>query len=208
MSSAGDGGEPSRERASGSPAHAREAREDGLPLPRQLGRARPEPAHLVEEAARLGLRSCQRGLASRSNSPLEIGAALSNGRDGVVDSRPGGAAARSARARSRRAVRVRRCGGAGSGRGRRAGARGTVGRRRGARRSETAAGGSARLASLDLDRVCSFQYQATVLNDNTVRLAGKVIDIPPGPGRRSYGTVLNELDRVITPAFISYSGSK
>lgn len=39
---------------------------------------------------------------------------------------------------------------------------------------------------LDLLRVCSFRYDATVLKDNTVRLAGMVLDIPPGPGRRSY----------------------
>lgn len=34
----------------------------------------------------------------------------------------------------------------------------------------------------DLERVCSFYYEATVLNDNTVHLGGVVvIDIPPGP---------------------------
>jgi transposase len=39
---------------------------------------------------------------------------------------------------------------------------------------------------VDLDRVCSFRYEATVLNDHTVRLAGMVLDIPPGPRGRSY----------------------
>ena len=39
----------------------------------------------------------------------------------------------------------------------------------------------------DLDRLCSFRYEATVLRDNTVRLGGSmVIDIPPGPRRCSY----------------------
>jgi transposase len=38
----------------------------------------------------------------------------------------------------------------------------------------------------DLARTCSFQYEATVLADNTVRLAGMVIDIAPGPRKRSY----------------------
>lgn len=38
----------------------------------------------------------------------------------------------------------------------------------------------------DLARNCSFHYEATVLPDNTVRLAGMVIDIPPGPRKRSY----------------------
>jgi hypothetical protein len=41
----------------------------------------------------------------------------------------------------------------------------------------------------DLARVCSFRYEATVLNDNTVRLAGIVLDIPPGPRKRSYAGV-------------------
>jgi transposase len=39
---------------------------------------------------------------------------------------------------------------------------------------------------LDLRRVCSFCYAATVGNDNAVRLEGLVIDIPPGPRGRSY----------------------
>ena len=40
---------------------------------------------------------------------------------------------------------------------------------------------------IDLDRLCSFRYEATVLRDNTVRLGGSiVIDIPPGPRRCSY----------------------
>lgn len=43
-----------------------------------------------------------------------------------------------------------------------------------------------RLRPEQLSRVCSFRYSATVLNDNTVRLGGLVLDIPPGPGQRSY----------------------
>ena len=39
---------------------------------------------------------------------------------------------------------------------------------------------------LDLGRICAFTYEATVLNDNTVRIQGRVIDIPPGPGGRGY----------------------
>lgn len=40
---------------------------------------------------------------------------------------------------------------------------------------------------LDLARICSFRYEATVLKDNTVRLGGTVVlDIPPGPRARSY----------------------
>ena len=39
---------------------------------------------------------------------------------------------------------------------------------------------------LDLDRIISFRYLATVGNDNTVRLGGLILDIPPGPHGRSY----------------------
>jgi transposase len=35
-------------------------------------------------------------------------------------------------------------------------------------------------------QLVSFAYEATVANDNTVRLGGFVLDIPPGPHRRSY----------------------
>ncbi len=39
---------------------------------------------------------------------------------------------------------------------------------------------------LDLDRLCSLYTAATVLNDNTVRTQGTVLQIPPGPGGRGY----------------------
>jgi transposase len=39
---------------------------------------------------------------------------------------------------------------------------------------------------LDVERICSFQYQATVGNDNAVRLAGVVLDIPEGPNHKGY----------------------
>ena len=38
----------------------------------------------------------------------------------------------------------------------------------------------------DLERILAMSYRATVHNDNTVRFAGRVIDIPPGPRQRSY----------------------
>jgi hypothetical protein len=38
----------------------------------------------------------------------------------------------------------------------------------------------------DLERICAFRHEAKVLNDNTVRIRGRVIDIPPGPGGRGY----------------------
>ncbi len=39
---------------------------------------------------------------------------------------------------------------------------------------------------MNLDRVCSLRYEAKVGNDNAVRFSGRVFDIPPGPGKRSY----------------------
>ncbi len=43
-----------------------------------------------------------------------------------------------------------------------------------------------RALKVDADEACAFLYEATVGNDNAVRLAGEVIDIPPGPKARSY----------------------
>jgi transposase len=39
---------------------------------------------------------------------------------------------------------------------------------------------------LDVERLCSFHYRATVGNDNAVRLAGVILDIPEGPNHRGY----------------------
>jgi hypothetical protein len=39
---------------------------------------------------------------------------------------------------------------------------------------------------LDLDRILSFCYERVVARDNTVRLEERLIQIPPGPRRRSY----------------------
>jgi transposase len=49
----------------------------------------------------------------------------------------------------------------------------------------------------DLERVCSFHYEATVLNDNTVRLEGMIIDVPPGPRKRSYAGARIELRQLL-----------
>ena len=40
--------------------------------------------------------------------------------------------------------------------------------------------------ALDLDRILSFRYERVVARDNTVRLEERLIQIPPGPMRRSY----------------------
>jgi transposase len=50
---------------------------------------------------------------------------------------------------------------------------------------------------LNLERIISFRYDVTVRNDNTVRLAGILIDIPPGPGGRSYAQARVEVRQLL-----------
>lgn len=38
---------------------------------------------------------------------------------------------------------------------------------------------------VDVERICSFGYEATVGNDNAVRLGGMILDIPAGPRRQA-----------------------
>jgi hypothetical protein len=50
---------------------------------------------------------------------------------------------------------------------------------------------------VDVDRICSFRYQATVGNDNAVRLGGIILDIPPGPRHRGYGKTRVEVRHLL-----------
>ena len=50
---------------------------------------------------------------------------------------------------------------------------------------------------LDVDRICSFRYEATVGNDNAVRLSGMILDIPPGPRRRGYARARVEVRQLL-----------
>ncbi len=62
---------------------------------------------------------------------------------------------------------------------------------------------------MDLERVCSFHYEATVLKDNTVRLGGNiVIDIPPGPRKRSYAGVRVEVRQLLDTSWRVYSSEQ
>jgi len=62
---------------------------------------------------------------------------------------------------------------------------------------------------LDLDRACSFRYEATVLKDNTVRLGGTIVlDIPPGPRRRTYADQRVEVRQVLDGSWRVYSGDR
>jgi hypothetical protein len=50
---------------------------------------------------------------------------------------------------------------------------------------------------LDIDRICSFHYQATVGNDNALRLGGMILDVPPGPRRQGYATKRVEVRQLL-----------
>jgi hypothetical protein len=50
---------------------------------------------------------------------------------------------------------------------------------------------------LDVDRTCSFRYAATVGNDNTVRLGGMILDVPPGPRHRGYDKARVEVRQLL-----------
>ncbi|NIO09888.1 MAG: hypothetical protein GTO40_18545 [Deltaproteobacteria bacterium] len=39
---------------------------------------------------------------------------------------------------------------------------------------------------LDVERICSFRYEGTVGNDNAVRVAGVILDIPPAANHTGY----------------------
>ena len=62
---------------------------------------------------------------------------------------------------------------------------------------------------IDLDRICAFHYEATVLRDNTVRLGGSiVIDIAPGPRRRSYADKRVEVRHLLDGTWRVYWGEQ
>jgi hypothetical protein len=57
---------------------------------------------------------------------------------------------------------------------------------------------------LDLDRIISFRYRTVVANDNTARLGGLIIDIPPGPHRRSYAREKVEVRQLLDGSWRIY----
>lgn len=57
---------------------------------------------------------------------------------------------------------------------------------------------------LDLERICSFYYQGTVQNDNSVRVEGHAIDIPAGPGGRSYAKARVEVRQLLDASWRVY----
>ena len=61
---------------------------------------------------------------------------------------------------------------------------------------------------IDIDRVISFRYAATVANDNTVKVGGTTIQIPPGPKGRSYAKAKVEVRRLLNGSWRVYYGDR
>ncbi len=57
---------------------------------------------------------------------------------------------------------------------------------------------------LDLDRIVSIQYRCTVGNDNAVRLGEMILDIAPGPQRRSYAKEKVEVRQLLDGSWRVY----
>lgn len=57
---------------------------------------------------------------------------------------------------------------------------------------------------LDLDRMISFRYRSVVGNDNSVRIGGLILDLPPGPHRRSYAKAHVEVRQLLNGSWKVY----
>ena len=60
-------------------------------------------------------------------------------------------------------------------------------------------------SELDLDRIISFRYRSVVGNDNSVRIGGLIIDLPPGPHGRSYAKAQVEVRQLLNGSWRVYS---
>jgi transposase len=57
---------------------------------------------------------------------------------------------------------------------------------------------------LDLDRIISFRYRSVVGNDNSVRIGGLILDLPPSPNRRSYAKAHVEVRQLLDGSWRVY----
>ncbi len=57
---------------------------------------------------------------------------------------------------------------------------------------------------LDLDRMISFRYRSVVGNDNSVRIGGLTLDLPPGPNQRSYAKAQVEVRQLLDGSWRVY----
>ena len=58
--------------------------------------------------------------------------------------------------------------------------------------------------AIDVDRICSFRYEATVGNDNANRLGGMILDIAAGPRNRGYAKARVEVRQLLDGRYRVY----
>ena len=58
--------------------------------------------------------------------------------------------------------------------------------------------------AIDVDRICSFRYEATVGNDNAIRLGGMILDIAAGPRNRGYAKARVEVRQLLDGRYRVY----
>ena len=63
-------------------------------------------------------------------------------------------------------------------------------------------------SGLDLNRILAFHYEATIGNDNAIRFAGMLIDVPPGPSKTSYAGAKSELRQLLDGSWRVYHKDK
>jgi len=56
----------------------------------------------------------------------------------------------------------------------------------------------------DLERICCFKYQRSVGHDNTIQLAGRLLQLEPGPGGRSYAGVRVDVHALLNGTLTVY----
>jgi transposase len=61
---------------------------------------------------------------------------------------------------------------------------------------------------LDLAKTLAFKYEASVANDNAIRLGGIIIDVPPGPAKRSYAGIRAEVRQLLDGSWRVYHQNK
>jgi len=61
---------------------------------------------------------------------------------------------------------------------------------------------------MDLARILAFRYEASVANDNAIRLGGIIIDVPPGPAKRSYAGIRAEVRQLLDGSWRVYHQDK
>jgi transposase len=62
--------------------------------------------------------------------------------------------------------------------------------------------------NLDVEKTLSFRYDSTVANDNALRFGGMVIDIPPGPAKKSYAGARAEVRQMLDGSWRVYHQDK